>query len=248
MDLSIQVEVFRGSPINLTKLDAVKTPDNFRVEDEMLKHRKAKRQAVVIIHGIGEQWPMSTLRSFVEATIKTGQSFYSKPDRISDTLELRRLSINITEDNSDYITTDFYEFYWQHLMTGTTFAHTRAWILKLLRRCPTNVPKKLFLIWITTWAAAILYIALSFSYVVWFSDDIVTGSITTIIFTYVLSHLICPILEHFTLNYLGDAARYLSPTPENVAIRHSIRSNSLDLLRKLHLDNRYERTNYCCWS
>ena len=56
------------------------------------------RQAVVIIHGIGEQQPMSTLRRFVKAVLKDpsadGLLFYSKPDRISDTLELRRLTSN----------------------------------------------------------------------------------------------------------------------------------------------------------
>jgi len=40
-----------------------------------------KRQAVVLIHGIGEQRPMDTLRSFVSGLgFKT---YHSRPDRLS---------------------------------------------------------------------------------------------------------------------------------------------------------------------
>jgi len=94
------------------------------------------RQAVVIIHGIGNQLPMSTLRRFVKAVIERpqpdGLPFYSKPDRISDTLELRRLTANKKYTGGN--PTDFYELYWQHLMTGTTFAHIQAWLWILLLR------------------------------------------------------------------------------------------------------------------
>src|SRR6187549_2128229 len=47
------------------------------------------RQAVVIIHGIGEQRPMQTLRGFADAVLgvlRNGRSrFYNKPDMLSDT-------------------------------------------------------------------------------------------------------------------------------------------------------------------
>jgi hypothetical protein len=40
---------------------------------------------------------------------------------------------------------------------------------------------------------------------------------------------------------LGDAARYLSPIPENVAIRHRIRADGVRLLRQLHRNRNYDR-------
>jgi hypothetical protein len=45
------------------------------------------------------------------------------------------------------------------------------------------------------------------------------------------------------LQYVGDAARYLSPKPPNIGVRHAIRSAALDLLRGLHDDplRRYHR-------
>src|ERR1700682_300789 len=104
------------------------------------------RQAVVIIHGIGEQRPMQTLRAFVAGVLGEGESdlarkkrIFSKPDRISDTLELRRLSVRPEKYNDNHQLndelsdeTDFYELYWQHLMQGTTSRPVLEWALYLL--------------------------------------------------------------------------------------------------------------------
>jgi hypothetical protein len=77
------------------------------------KHEN-KRQAVVIIHGMGEQRPMDTLRSFVEGIrqylLKTDESekntvIRSKPDGISDIYETRRLSLSASRNRpiTDFI-------------------------------------------------------------------------------------------------------------------------------------------------
>src|SRR5689334_22878119 len=87
-------------------------------------------QAVVIIHGIGEQRPMATLRSFVGALLdrldqrghrldRPGENYYSKPDTISDSYELRRIKLHraAPDDqhpgglNLEWPETDFYEYY-----------------------------------------------------------------------------------------------------------------------------------------
>ena len=203
------------------------------------------RQAVVIIHGIGEQLPMETLRGFVKAVVEPpqtgGRPFYSKPDRISDTLELRRLTANknYTKENP----TDFYELYWQHLMTGTTFAHIQAWLGKLLLRRPHSVPRRLRPAWRLLWALIILTIMSLSLYSILVGRLPVVEGIGVAILLYLVRHLVQPLLKYFGIKYIGDAARYLSPFPENVGIRHAIRSAGLDLLRRLHLDplRRYER-------
>lgn len=203
------------------------------------------RQAVVIIHGIGEQLPMSTLRGFVEAVVKhpqpDGLTFYSKPDRISDTLELRRLTANkkYTGENP----TDFYELYWQHLMTGTTSAHIQAWLGKLLLRRPGSVPRRLKLVWRSMWLLIFMAIVSLSAYAIWLGRPPVVEGIGAVVLLYLVRHLVQPLLKYFGLKYIGDAARYLSPFPENVGIRHAIRSAGLDLLRGLHLDplRRYDR-------
>ena len=60
---------------------------------------RPKKQAVVLIHGIGEQRPMATLWRLVElvwthAPSAAGHTrlVYSEPDEVSGIFELRRLS------------------------------------------------------------------------------------------------------------------------------------------------------------
>ena len=72
------------------------------------------RQAVVLIHGIGEQRPMGTLRAFVDAMLEP-RTFHSKPDTVSDSYELRRIKLRRVqggdgrpEVNVDWPETDFY--------------------------------------------------------------------------------------------------------------------------------------------
>ena len=93
-----------------------------------------KRQAVVIIHGIGEQRPMDTLRSFVETILREEdeqgeRSYYSKPDTISDSYELRRIKLKKLKGiNEDWTyQTDFFEYYWAHHMSGTEWRHVFNW-------------------------------------------------------------------------------------------------------------------------
>ena len=59
------------------------------------------KQAVLLIHGIGEQRPMDTLRGFVDAVWTTDDAIhhkhaiagiFSKHDKISGNFELRRLT------------------------------------------------------------------------------------------------------------------------------------------------------------
>ena len=106
--------------------------------------RPTDRQAVVIIHGICDQQPMSTLRGLIDSLIKNASGrtprYYSKPDRISDTLELRRIHVGASVAGRQ---TDFYELYWAHLMTGTTLQHVADWFFVLLRRPWRSVPPRL---------------------------------------------------------------------------------------------------------
>ena len=70
------------------------------------------KQAVLLIHGIGEQRPMSTLRGFVDAVwtrnesihhphINAAEELWSKPDSISGNFELRRLTTPKNRANID---------------------------------------------------------------------------------------------------------------------------------------------------
>lgn len=53
---------------------------------------------------------------------------WSKPDAVSDSFELRRLT---TPQNKGGARTDFIEFYWAHVMEGTSYGHIVAWLRTL---------------------------------------------------------------------------------------------------------------------
>ena len=217
------------------------------------------KQAVVFIHGIGEQRPMSTLREFVKAL--TGEDYSSKPDSLSESFELRRLDY-VDKETKD--TTHFYEYYWAYRMRETRFAHLFDWMARLmlppwgnlykdLRKDPPHTPwlfwrnlfqdlrrdppqhPRLFRLFVILWILFFGLLAVS--------GLIACGAIPgrgLITFAKVsipvilVARLVQPLLSGFFLNLVGDAARYLNPAPSNIAERHAIRADGIALLKKLH--------------
>lgn len=195
------------------------------------------KQAVVIIHGIGEQKPMQTLRGFVEAVWTQDKSIHhphgssevwSKPDDVSDSFELRRLT---TGRNKNGTRTDFFEFYWAHLMHGTTLTHVFGWARFLLWRKPTDVPPALRGIY---WLI-IISLALALLFVVngMLSEGDRLFEIPAWV-SFAVSALIVPSAGQIIRSVVGDAARYLYPAPPNIQRRHEIRHAGVELLRDLH--------------
>jgi hypothetical protein len=192
------------------------------------------KQAVLLIHGIGEQKPMETLRSFLHAVWTTDKSqhrphpraaeFWSKPYPLSDNFELRRLT---TAENRAGFRTDFFEFYWAHLMGGNKLNHVKVWAATLLFRKPSTVPKQLRLAY---WASWILILG-GLVAAAWFFKDAKTVPAGASV---VLSVLVGPTIVGLLTKYVGDAARYLYAAPPNVQRRHAIRSAGVKVLASLH--------------
>lgn len=195
------------------------------------------RQAVVVIHGIGEQRPMSTLREFVAhvvpASEETRSRIFSKPDRMSESFELRRLSV---EKSRSRPTTDFYEYYWAHHMEGTQLRHLWPWFRAILLRSPRHVPAQLRVVWFVSWALALgAVVAFVTSRLGPGNADASASWLSPLLV------VAFAIVQGFAINWLGDAARYLSPLPSNIAVRHTIRSEGIELLRQIHESDRYDR-------
>ncbi|MGD8750445.1 MAG: hypothetical protein PVG14_03435 [Anaerolineales bacterium] len=199
--------------------------------------QKRITQAVIFIHGIGEQRPMETLRRFVEAVLpdppQGGEKFFSKPDRLSESFELRKL-----QDRSQP-RTHFYEYYWAYKVSGTTFGHIWNWLSSLLFRRPGRVPKHLKPLWYLSWLliviaviAAALGLAERFTVFTTRFPTWLVSAVSAIAFS---------LLQSAVLYKLGDAARYLSPTPANIKLRHEIRSDGIKLLRNIHESGDYDR-------
>lgn len=224
------------------------------------------RQAVVLIHGIGEQRPMATLRSFVDAFLQPG-GYHSKPDQLSDSFELRRIKLrrarkcdgDAMEINAEWPETDFYEYYWAHQMYGTTTSHVVAWLVQMMcngcriaRRAPAAY-QRLRRMALFAWTLAVIVLGL-LGAVTWFfwqrpemlpSAPAAGGGALGLFLLYYLWRAL-RFLPAFGLSafldFVGDAARYFDVNPKNVARRHDILRGGVDLLKKLH-EERDERAD-----
>jgi hypothetical protein len=210
------------------------------------------RQAVVLIHGIGEQRPMETLRSFVAAFLKEG-TYHSKPDTLSDSYELRRFKLRrasridgaLTDVNLDWPKTDFYEYYWAHQMYGTTASHVVTWLyrtlcrgLRIIRLAPAayiRLRRLAIFAWILATLVVVLTI-LAIGAAAWFSQtaETVKGGVLVVALLGVLKLFLPKWVLGVALDFVGDAARYFDVNPKNVARRYDILRGGIELLRKLH--------------
>ena len=198
---------------------------------------RTEKQAVVVIHGVGEQRPMATLRRFVEAVWTRDTSVHhahgvaetwSKPDTISGSFELRRLT---TGRNASGARTDFFELYWAHLMHGTEWHHVTAWARTLLLRPPWKIPPQLRGAWVllVVLALTVGFFALQLALPAesrWLPLPRWTSAAAAL-FTALVA---VPLVK----GVIGDAARYLDPSPPNIQRRQEIRAKGVELLRKLH--------------
>ena len=208
--------------------------------------KPSKKQAVVVIHGIGDQRPMSTIRSFVESVWSKDKAskgglnnprFWSKPSSVNGTLEQRRLTTNSpTFENEGQLTqvqrTDFYEYYWAHHTVNSSWSDVKGWFLSLAFRWPSEYQKhapSLFPLWLVFWGLALA------SVVIFFCSD--SGSS---ILKYIASGLTI-LFGGAVVSYLGDVARYITPSPANIESRQKIRLGGMALIDKLSQSGHYDR-------
>ena len=196
-----------------------------------------RKQAVLLIHGIGDQKPLETLRKFVTAAWTrnrkvhnefAGDHFWSKPDDISENFELRKFT---TPQNRSRVSTDFFELYWAHLMEGTTYGHVVAWIKTLMLRRPGSLSRQLKPVYWFLWVAALLALALIIYTGVSIDENepLLPPWASTLI-----TLLLVPAVGFVVKNVVGDAARYLHVAPANVQSRHAIRHAGVKVLEELH--------------
>ncbi len=124
-----------------------------------------KRQAVVIVHGQGEQRPMGTIRDFVHALwqdnpdLDTAGETYPRPrpiwivpDDKSGLYELQR----ITTPEHNGRRTDFFELYYADLLNATPIRNLWRWIRRLLWIDPAYVPEHVRWPWAVFWMLTVL--------------------------------------------------------------------------------------------
>jgi hypothetical protein len=197
---------------------------------------------------MGEQRPMGTIRTFVDAIARRQEppiKSWSKPLDDPALFDIRRIVMEgdrvppggTTQPLRPVV--DFYEFYWSHLMQRNNLGQLLRWLRVLVFRAPSQVPAHLSRIYWTGWVVlavlAALVIAVAIS--LWVAGTLfsvwpwVWGAIT---FAYGLA-------SYWLLRTLGDAARYLDTLPDNVAARFAIQDAGVRMIEKLHAEERYNR-------
>jgi hypothetical protein len=213
-------------------------------------------QAVVIVHGMGEQRPMDTLRGFVQAVWSTDPALapprahipdpvdpgtminqsWITPDSRTNSHELRRIT---TPYDVEGRRTDFYELYWADITQGTTRGRLAAWVTNLLWRKPGDIPpdaRKLYFATLLI-VIVILVAALALATSVWQQAVTLTEALAI---TALASSVIWAV-DQFALPYFGDVAAYVRAEAGTVEKRALIRNRGLTLLKKLMMDDAYDR-------
>ncbi len=203
------------------------------------KRRDSPRQAVVVIHGIGEQEPGRTLRALVDSGVvaEPDATSFVKPDRQSGSFELRSVTFQATEGRVRP-TTDVFELYWAHQIRDTSLGQVLDWARRLaLRR---GVPRPLWPAWTLMWLVmgALAVVLLGRLAGLWKLPGWLAAGGLVVAGVVGLWRLVG---RGVVIDVLGDAARYLSPRPANVEHRQEIRRSGVELVERLHADGRYDR-------
>jgi len=205
--------------------------------DRLRRRRKRVRQAVVVIHGIGEQQPGESLTSLVDSGVLAStdeQRAWVKPDRASGSYELRSVVLEATETRP---TTDVFEFYWAHVIRDTTLGQVGGWVRRLL--CRRSVPAPLRPLWVVAWIATLAVLVGATAAL--FDTGLARWFAATTLLTVAAGVLWRFIGRPLAINFLGDAARYLMPHPANIAHRQTIREAGVHLIETLHASGKYDR-------
>lgn len=207
-----------------------------------------KKTAVVVIHGIGEQRPMNTISGFVQAAWVSDTNLvhpsraevFSKPELVTGSFELRRITTRAASSGKRK-RVDFLEYYWAHHMKGPTIGDLLAWMSGLFIRSPSSVPRSVMGVWmlgiLLLSLAAVIALAWGATFFGFVSPlpNWLAAALSPLLAVagFILNNRILP--------YAGDAARYLSAAPKNVAIRQKIRQEGVSLIEKLTASGDYDR-------
>lgn len=204
---------------------------------------RVRRQAVVVVHGMGEQKPGDTLRGFIDAALpRVGgmADYFSRQDTVTDSYEARRY---LSPRRDERPQTEFFEYHWAHLMQGNRLDDLWPTFRRILLLWPWRVPNGLFWVWLGAWAA-IGWVAWTASQhlpelvdpageeTVW--DRLGALILGVGVASAVVSYVIARLLPRWLTTSFVDVARYLDTSPRSYQVRRDIRHGFVELLRRLH--------------
>ena len=223
------------------------------------------KQAVILVHGMGEQVPMETLRGFVETMWvrnpniaasepgdppESGNPVWWKPDPRTNSFELSRVTTRNGHkqasgheiDEPDPIKgqrVDFFEFYWADLTSNNTVGQLKDWLFSLLFRRLDQVPGPIAAIWSILWVATALFFGLTaWKTIASFYSAKLPDSVAV---TIAVGSAFVALISGFIISTFGDVAHYVRAKPANIAARQAIRDRGLSLLRNISDSGEYNR-------
>ncbi len=214
------------------------------------------KQAVILIHGMGEQTPMDTIKSFVETVLERDiaivanglhnpSGVWSKPDERTGSLELRRITTRESIGSTSFphgVRTDFYELYWADLTAGSTWDQLFGWIRNLLFRRWSRVPVAVKGAWLILWLAfvvVLLVAAIAFIPEDWWKTHATAWLPQKSLLA--ISAALGTMLSAAASRTFGRVVRYTVAKPDNIVARAAVRARGLVLLRALHANPSYRR-------
>lgn len=209
------------------------------------------RQAVVIVHGMGEQRPLDTLNGFVNAALDPDgcntPEFYSRPDDVTDSYESRRyLAPALTCDGKEVrAQTEVFEYHWAHLMQGNRLEDLWPTFRRMILLLPWQVPEGLRVVWAVMWALIIVLavqlvqaVRLGFNFTSLTIPGLVASLLGTGIVAVLISLVVTYVVTRFTPRWITssfvDVVRYLDTSPRSYGVRREIRAGIVKLLQGLH--------------
>lgn len=123
-----------------------------------------KRTAVLVVHGIGSQRALETVRGVIRAVWLTpkddSKRIWTHPEQDGADIDLSVMTTSGVKESADRRSVDFHELYWAHLMSETKAVAVLLWLYELCRKGPIMKPG-INGLW---WAAAIFLCLLNLSF------------------------------------------------------------------------------------
>jgi len=113
------------------------------------------RTAVLVVHGMGSQRALDTVRGVVTAVWldtdeepgRNDKRYWLHPERKNDDVDLAVITTSEVPGAVDQRSVDFHELYWAHLMSETRAVAVLLWLFELVRKGPRLKPGMRALWW-----------------------------------------------------------------------------------------------------
>lgn len=110
--------------------------------------KASKRTAVLVVHGIGSQRALETVRGVIKAVWFNSENpfdatrrVWSHPQRDGADIDLTVMTTNAVPESKDQRSVDFHELYWAHQMSETKPVAVLLWLYELCRKGPSCAPE-----------------------------------------------------------------------------------------------------------